>query len=317
MGKIIDLTGQRFGKLMVIELAKKPEGNKNSSSFWLCRCDCGKEKVIDGHSLRRGSSKSCGCGFEVDLVNKKFGKLFVIEETLNLNTKSNSKHWLCKCDCGNETVVATFNLTSGKTKSCGCLRTEFKIRKDLTGRIIGKLSVICFDHFEKGKGSFWLCECECGKRIIARASYLNHGGNVSCGCHRKEIIYQLILNNTKENGESSFNLLYGRYKDKAKERNLEFALNKHDFKKLTEMSCYYCGTDPHYVIKSRSGNGDYIYTGIDRLDSSKGYIDGNVVPCCGRCNVAKNNFTVEEFYEWASKLSANLLNTNRISPFNL
>ncbi len=58
MGKLIDLTGQRFGRLVVIERAKN---GKNRGARWICRCDCGNIKTIYGYNLRSGCSRSCGC----------------------------------------------------------------------------------------------------------------------------------------------------------------------------------------------------------------------------------------------------------------
>lgn len=58
MGKFIDLTGQRFGTLVAIETKGK---TKLGSYKWLCKCDCGNFKIIDGSSLRTGNTKSCGC----------------------------------------------------------------------------------------------------------------------------------------------------------------------------------------------------------------------------------------------------------------
>lgn len=57
MGKLVDLTGERFGRLVVLERV----GLKNSSATWLCRCDCGNEKIISAHVLREGKAQSCGC----------------------------------------------------------------------------------------------------------------------------------------------------------------------------------------------------------------------------------------------------------------
>lgn len=57
MGKLIDLTGQRFGKLTVIERA----GTKNKHVTWRCICDCGKETIVKGNSLTSGLTRSCGC----------------------------------------------------------------------------------------------------------------------------------------------------------------------------------------------------------------------------------------------------------------
>lgn len=57
MGKLIDLTGQRFGRLVVIERA----GSKRGNAAWLCQCDCGKQVIIGGDKLRYGDTHSCGC----------------------------------------------------------------------------------------------------------------------------------------------------------------------------------------------------------------------------------------------------------------
>lgn len=60
-GNVIDITGKTFGHLTVLSPASRPKTTKENGQFWLCRCTCGKEKVVHGHSLRRGQTKSCGC----------------------------------------------------------------------------------------------------------------------------------------------------------------------------------------------------------------------------------------------------------------
>lgn len=57
MGTFIDLTNQRFGKLLVIERAE----NKGRRVAWLCQCDCGKKKIVTTRDLRAGDTNSCGC----------------------------------------------------------------------------------------------------------------------------------------------------------------------------------------------------------------------------------------------------------------
>lgn len=57
-GKCVDLTGQRFGRLTVVE---KSSPDKHGTMRWLCLCDCGTEKVIRGDKLRTGEIMSCGC----------------------------------------------------------------------------------------------------------------------------------------------------------------------------------------------------------------------------------------------------------------
>lgn len=59
MSKIKDLTGQRFGRLTVIR--KGNTDTKAKTAKWLCRCDCGNEKVILARSLQTGKTQSCGC----------------------------------------------------------------------------------------------------------------------------------------------------------------------------------------------------------------------------------------------------------------
>ena len=66
MPKKIDLTGLPFGKYTVIREC----GRKNGHVAWLCRCDCGREKVVNGAFLRNGKIQSCGC-LVVDLVTER------------------------------------------------------------------------------------------------------------------------------------------------------------------------------------------------------------------------------------------------------
>jgi len=72
---------------------------------------------------------------------------------------------------------------------------------------------------------------------------------------------------------------------------LPFELEKEAFEKLVFSECYYCGAPPKPV------------NGIDRVDNRLGYLSGNVVSCCRRCNRAKDDMTVEEFLGWVEKLA--------------
>ena len=74
MGRFIDETGNKYNRLSVISRAF-PEGK--TGGWWNCRCDCGKEIVIRGVSLRNGNTKSCGC------LQKDFAKSTAINEVGN------------------------------------------------------------------------------------------------------------------------------------------------------------------------------------------------------------------------------------------
>lgn len=128
MSKPIDLTNQTFNRWTVISRAPN---NKRGETMWNCVCECGKKKIVSGYSLRSGSSKSCGClqreiasknNFE-DLTNQIFGKLKVIEYAGQDN--SGKRIWKCQCNCLANTIICVraADLKSGKTSSCGCIRS--------------------------------------------------------------------------------------------------------------------------------------------------------------------------------------------------
>ena len=59
MGKIIDMTGKKFGRLTVVEF--DPNKKINNKAYWICKCDCGNILSVRGQDLRQGKTKSCGC----------------------------------------------------------------------------------------------------------------------------------------------------------------------------------------------------------------------------------------------------------------
>lgn len=118
MSKRKDLTGMRFGKLVVIEPTQLRSG---TAVVWRCKCDCGNEAWVSVSSLVKGNTKSCGCEQgrpTKDLRNQRFGKLVAIEPTEE--RRYGSVVWRCKCDCGNEKLASVRTLVAGGTKSCGC-----------------------------------------------------------------------------------------------------------------------------------------------------------------------------------------------------
>ena len=68
-----------------------------------------------------------------DLTNKKFHRLTVLKRVENLGKNS---QWLCRCDCGKEKVIRGNSLTTGNTKSCGCLNSE--VHRDIAKTLFKK-----------------------------------------------------------------------------------------------------------------------------------------------------------------------------------
>ena len=171
MAKIRDLTGQTFGKLTVVNFAGR---NKWGNRTWLCKCECGNEKAVRSSNLTAGKTKSCGCAYIKDLAGQVFGKLTVVSL---VGSEHRNRTWLCKCECGNEKTVTSNSLTSGKTKSCGCINI-----KDLAGKKFGKLTVVSFAGSNKHGHAKWLCKCECGNEKTVTGNQLASGKTKSCGC---------------------------------------------------------------------------------------------------------------------------------------
>ncbi len=135
MSRTIDHTGQVFGRLRVIRIA----GRNHGQAQWLCQCQCGGTKLVVGSSLRRGLTRSCGCLHReivsenklIDITGKRFGRLIAIACVNNLG----QSRWRCQCDCGKSVHVAQYNLRSGNTRSCGCLKRN--VCSEI-GRITGR-----------------------------------------------------------------------------------------------------------------------------------------------------------------------------------
>ena len=119
-----------------------------------------------------------------DLTGKKFGNLTVIEKTGD--HQGGYYTWSCRCDCGNEVIVSTKNLTSYRTTHCGCRAKELRnvhIKpKDRTGEKYGALTALQMAGKTDGGAFLWECECECGNKITVTAMQLQRGQVKDCGC---------------------------------------------------------------------------------------------------------------------------------------
>lgn len=123
MSKQDNLTGRKFGELTATK--ESPERLRNEIA-WICKCTCGNETIATRGQLLRGAKKSCGCLRKktpvnaLDLTNKKYGKLTVLERAGK--TKKDTALWLCRCDCGNTVKANATTIRRGEIVSCGCLK---------------------------------------------------------------------------------------------------------------------------------------------------------------------------------------------------
>jgi hypothetical protein len=154
-----------------------------------------------------------------------------------------------------------------------------------------------------GRKTYYIVEClMCGRQKEMRSDYVKQAK--SCGCLLGKHSAGKPSGRRLSEGVAAFNHLWGVYKWSASKRGLTFLLTKEEFRHLTSLPCYYCGTEPVKEFKSNNGYSTYIYNGIDRVNNNMGYEISNVVPCCTTCNKAKATMTQEEFINWIDRLVA-------------
>lgn len=156
-GKEKDITGNKYGRLLVIE--KINIRASNGGIRWKCLCECGNIIYPTMNNLERGHTKSCGClkddfieSCKLDIIGKKYGYLTVIEELKEKN--QNRRTLKCLCDCGNIHICTVSDLTSGHTLSCGCFnksKGELLIEKILTENHIDFIKQKRFDDCRNNK----------------------------------------------------------------------------------------------------------------------------------------------------------------------
>lgn len=208
--KLIDLTGEQFGKLTVI--ARDLE-RKNKGTYWICKCECGNLISARKDQLTRSKNpkQSCGCDLKQrisqshlkDEIGNQYGYLTVIERAED--SRPGEARWLCKCKCGNLHEVAGNHLRNGTVKSCGCYKYESKNGIDETGKRYGQLTVLYRSERTDGSHIFWTCRCDCGNLCDVNGTYLRNGTAINCGCTKslgeqkiKKILEEHNINYKKE-----------------------------------------------------------------------------------------------------------------------
>lgn len=238
----------------------------------------------------------------IDLSGQVFSGLTVLE--YHGTSRHNQSLWKCRCECGNDAIVAGIYLRSRTTRSCGCLRKyvvsqqERGTKYDLTGQTFGRLTVVCKTARPQGRkvGHFWTCQCSCGTVGSFETQQLVKRSSTSCGCLRRELL------NKHGRGIAAENAVIKTYKKAAANRHLPFLLTDDECRKLLSSRCHYCGCSPKNVMTSKSFNGSFTYNGIDRLENSKGYETTNVAPACYDCNRSKCTMGYQQFLDWVARV---------------
>jgi hypothetical protein len=173
---------------------------------------------------------------------------------------------------------------------------DFDIKKytkvDTKGRLRTFVDFICTD---------------CDKKTTQRIDEYNRRGKLCRKC-KKRI---LSVNNfeSKDLELVCAKSLLSRLKKRYLYKGLTSNLNVDEVLELFKSKCHYCGVlnSNKYIYKQPFFTHIFYYNGIDRINSKKGYIKGNVLPCCKKCNLAKSDMKYDEFIEHIKLIYANLL----------
>jgi hypothetical protein len=165
---------------------------------------------------------------------------------------------------------------------CGDLNNDYRVDAVdvVTGFVQGNVKPCCqpCNRFKKdyGQKDFLRIMCNVGATHVS-----------SLETHVQWTPVYEFVNPVKDVNSSPFVV----YKENATRLGREFQMTKGEFEILANDSCHYCG-----ISRPNATNG------VDRVDSTKGYIPGNIVTCCGPCNLMKNNFAYTTFVDKAIKI---------------
>ncbi len=124
------------------------------------------------------------------------------------------------------------------------------------------------------------------------------GNTKSCGClsskYRRE--HNLLPDNLGVKRQ-----IILQYKRHAKSRDIKYDISETDFVNLLSIPCNYCGLPPSNIKNSKNYKG-FIYSGVDRVDSKKGYSKMNCVSCCVNCNKSKMAMSKDDFLKWIKRV---------------
>jgi hypothetical protein len=225
----------------------------------------------------------------------KFGKWEVTGDAQRLrNTRI--WQWPCRCECGFETYITGGVLRYGASTQCRTCADKYapKLKpEDLSGQTFGGWFVISEVpiHERPDVQRIWKSRCKCGFESILTQTQLRNSkigckkcSNVELGATiRRFLPYEAMYNNARG----------AIVRNRSGRQSYEFSISYEEFVEICETRCcHYCHVPlswarfngPTSSGPENKGNRSYK---LDRKDNNLGYISGNVVGCCKRCNYGK------------------------------
>ena len=220
-----------------------------------------------------------------DLTGRRFEKWTVV----SFANRDDGVRWLCRCECGRERIIRGADLTGGRSRSCKSCAKSGRPRKDYSGQTFGKWTVLSFSHGGKHGSRWWLCRCECGHEQVIPLSWLASkeiGGCRTCKAKRqRRRAHKRVWNVIQSN---------------ARERGLDFQITQEYALSLLEDQGFRCALSglPICIAESSKGHLEGETTAsLDRIDSSVGYLVGNVQWLHKHVNKMKWDLPQDRFIE--------------------
>ena len=204
-----------------------------------------------------------------DLTGQKINKLTVIKKLGYSRSKKGYCYYECLCDCG-KTAKIRADVLKRNVESCGCTLIIVK-----EGYKVGKLTVISKTGKTNSSGNpYWNCRCDCGKFKILNASRLYKKEQHSCGCSD---LYKRGSDSPMWTGYAEIHGNYwAKIKQSAEIRNLQLLITKEYIWELFLKQERKCALSGIFIQFENSKNKQKRTASLDRIDSSKGYVEGNV-----------------------------------------
>jgi len=176
---------------------------------------------------------------------------------------------------------------------------------DKTGQRFGRLTVISRGPNGSNWKVKWFCQCDCGKKTLVKSDSLCSSRNKSitnsCGCLQKEAASKNGKQGIKSLESQVLNSIVTSYKKRASYCNVIFDLKRDFILQMIQKQCFYCGSLPSNCYTRPRIKDKFFYNGLDRKIPSKGYTVDNVVTACIMCNIAKLDYSIEEFKSWIKR----------------
>jgi len=251
-------------------------------------------------------------------IGFKIGRYTVIDNNVRFTLKIGKQagklsviHCRVRCECGFETLVRHDKLKKDGQLGCyPCSRPAIPL-----GTRFNKYLVIANDRrVILGRWKFRAClvRCDCGVEREVAYMNLKSGNSGSCGgCRRGQASLK---------PGTLWGSLFSMLRNRSSQYGRVCELSLDEFIYISLLPCAYCNTNPYHKFHRRptifdgtkrvgricDRDNPLVYSGIDRVDSSEGYSLGNVVPCCGFCNRAKDDWTLDEFIERLRRLGSSI-----------